>query len=53
MTAILVVDFKLAIFVLLVVSVIGLSHLSGENLSKMKRELFSHRRHDFGRAQGR
>lgn len=53
MTPILVEDFKLVIFVLLVGSIIRLSHLIGENLGKMKRKLFSHRRHDFDRTQGR
>jgi hypothetical protein len=39
MTALVLENLKLAILYLLIVAIIGLSHLTAENLTKMKRRL--------------
>jgi hypothetical protein len=48
MTDLLLENFKLIVLVLLIGSIIGLSHLSGENLTKMKRAIHGRRRHETG-----
>ena len=43
MTDLLLENFKLIVLFLLIGSIIGLSHLSGENLTKMKRAIHGRR----------
>ena len=46
MTDLLLGNLKLIILFLLISSIISLSHLNGENLSKMKRAIHSRRWHE-------
>ena len=48
MTDLLLENFKLVILFLLIGSIIGLSHLSGENLTKMKRAIHGRRWREIG-----
>jgi hypothetical protein len=46
MTDLLLENFKLIVLFLLIGSIIGLSHFSGENLTKMKRAIHGRRWRD-------
>jgi hypothetical protein len=48
MTDLLLENFKLVVLFLLIGSIIGLSHLSGENLTKMKRAIHGGRWREIG-----
>jgi len=48
MTDLLLENFKLVVLFLLIGSIIGLSHLSGENLTKMKRVIHGRRWREIG-----